>query len=298
MNSPFRQWSDVRAFLAVMREGSTLAASRTLGMAQPTVARRIDALEHHLGLTLFHRDTRGFKPTVEAIQLQPLAEAIETAAAAFGDTAKTLAHPRPIRITAFAANLEGRATEIFAAFSDQHPEIVFEFEKRIRVYDLLAGEADIALRLAWTPPEPDLISRHISEAAFTMYASPEYAAAHGLPATPEDMANHKVLSFQRADVMPTIYNWLRRYVADANIIRRFSESALMDAAILSGQGIGLVNCRLAEPDVKAGRLIKCFEAPQELTVPHLLLISPDAWQRPEVKTFVAFFAPRYAKIYR
>ncbi|MBT8425437.1 MAG: LysR family transcriptional regulator, partial [Silicimonas sp.] len=52
MKSEFRNWSDIRVFLAVIREGSTLAASRKLGVAQPTVARRIDALEHETGLIL------------------------------------------------------------------------------------------------------------------------------------------------------------------------------------------------------------------------------------------------------
>ena len=56
MKSDFRDWSDVRVFLAVVRAGSTLAASKSLGMAQPTVARRIEALEHALGLVLFERD--------------------------------------------------------------------------------------------------------------------------------------------------------------------------------------------------------------------------------------------------
>ena len=56
MKSEFRDWSDVRVFLAVVRAGSTLAASNSLGMAQPTVARRIEALEHALGLVLFERD--------------------------------------------------------------------------------------------------------------------------------------------------------------------------------------------------------------------------------------------------
>ena len=42
MKGVFQNLSDVRVFLAVLRAGSTLAASKTLGMAQPTVARRIE----------------------------------------------------------------------------------------------------------------------------------------------------------------------------------------------------------------------------------------------------------------
>ena len=73
MKSEFRNWSDIRVFLAVVREGSTLAASHKLGMAQLTVARRIEALEHATGLTLFERDNRGFKPTKNGRELVKLA---------------------------------------------------------------------------------------------------------------------------------------------------------------------------------------------------------------------------------
>ena len=79
MKSAFQNWADVRVFLAVMRTGSTLAASKVLDMSQPTVARRIDALEHSFRLTLFERDTRGFRATQDAQRLLPHAEAVERA---------------------------------------------------------------------------------------------------------------------------------------------------------------------------------------------------------------------------
>ena len=90
MKSCFRNWSDIRVFLAVLKAGSTLAASRELGMAQPTVARRIDALEHALGVTLFERDTRGFHPTLAADQLVAFAETIDTSVTAFTNKARNL----------------------------------------------------------------------------------------------------------------------------------------------------------------------------------------------------------------
>ena len=63
MQSKFREWGDFRVFLAVMREGSTLAASRGLGINQTTVSRRIDVLENALGVTFFEKSTRGACPT-------------------------------------------------------------------------------------------------------------------------------------------------------------------------------------------------------------------------------------------
>ena len=42
-------WNDLRYFLAVAREGSTLAAARSLRTSQTTVARRVAALERAIG---------------------------------------------------------------------------------------------------------------------------------------------------------------------------------------------------------------------------------------------------------
>lgn len=295
MKSQFANWSDVRVFLAVLREGSTLAASRKLGMAQPTVARRIDALEHALGLTLFDRDTRGFRPTPAAQELTQAAEAIERASCTFSERATDLARPRPIRVTAFSANFSSRASAIFSDYSQRHPEVDFEFLPSTSRLDLLAGEADIALRLTRQPPEPELIQRKISTARFALFASRSYGDENGLPSSETDLAGHRFISFRRNDVPAYFDTYLRARVSPEQIIMTCSEIDLMTAAIRSGRGIGIMNVRLAEHEAD---FVQCFEPPPELDAEHLLLVSPDAWRRPEVKDFVKFFAPRYAALYK
>ena len=47
-------WDDQRTFLAVLEEGSLSAAARRLGVTQPTVRARIEALERSLGTRAVH----------------------------------------------------------------------------------------------------------------------------------------------------------------------------------------------------------------------------------------------------
>ena len=54
------EWSDVRIFLAIAREGSLGAAARAVGQTQPTMGRRLRALEASVGQTLFQRTADGF----------------------------------------------------------------------------------------------------------------------------------------------------------------------------------------------------------------------------------------------
>jgi DNA-binding transcriptional LysR family regulator len=298
MPGGLRSWADVRVFRAVMREGSTLAASRRLDMAQPTVARRIDALEHETGLVLFARDPRGFHPTEAARALLPFAEALERAAMALDAKAAELSRPRPIRVTASSSNFSPRITEIFTAFSAEHPEVNFEFLTSVRTLDLVAGEADVALRVTRRDPDPRLICRKISVARFTLYGSPAYAAKHRLPDRPEALGGHVFVDYWREDVTFTTRDWLLQHARPEQIVTTVGETQLVDAAIRSGRALGISNLRRLADEEAAGRVIRCFDPPETWRAEHLLLVSPEAWRRPEVKAFVRFFAPRYARIFR
>ena len=92
-----------------------------------------------------------------------------------------------------------------------------------------------------------------------------------------------------------LHEWLIAHVAPDQIIASYSELDLMHAAIRSGQGLGISNVKLAETDEA---MLPCFDQIDDLTVPHVMLISPDAYRRSEVKAFTKYFAPRYARIFK
>jgi len=293
-----KNWSDVRVFLAVLRNGSTLAASRKLGMSQPTVARRIEVLEHETGLTLFQRDNRGFQPTEAGLALRPLAEKLEASALELAEKAKELSRPRPIRITAYPANFSPRMTQILSEYSALHPETRFEMIPSVMLLDIAAGEADIALRIVMSDPDPTLIRRKISTARFTLFGAPSYAEKRGLPDSPDNLRGHSFLTYQRDGLFSRHHDWLVRRLLPEQIIMSFAEAELLAVAIRAGRGLGIMNLKMAEPDEAAGRLIRCFEPPPDLSAEHLMLISPNAYRRADVKEFVKFFAPRYAAIFK
>jgi DNA-binding transcriptional LysR family regulator len=69
-------WDDVRYFVAAANGGSTLAASRVLGVSQTTVARRIDHMEQRLALRLFERHSGGYRLTVAGSKMLEDADAV------------------------------------------------------------------------------------------------------------------------------------------------------------------------------------------------------------------------------
>lgn len=280
MQSRFRDWGDVRVFLAVMREGSTLAASRQLGINQTTVARRIDVLEHALNVALFDRTTRGAVPTERATALLPLAEALETAALAFEAEAESSRVSEPIRITAFENEKFGNIGGVVAEFVEKHPGVSFEFVFSERSLDLMNGEADVALRMIPVISDDRLIARKVGQSQWTYYASRAYAAKHTLP--PEfcdDMGDHRV------HLLSHIQSKRR------NIVRCATTNDIL-MALQTGQGIGPFPVTFGDA---VPNLVRCFDPPPGSDLPVWLIASPSAYKRPEVRQFTAFAAPRIAR---
>src|SRR5215510_4311859 len=76
------EWSDLRIFLAIAREGTLGAAARKIGQTQPTMGRRLRTLEVALRQTLFQRTADGFVLTDEGTAVLRHAERIEAEAVA------------------------------------------------------------------------------------------------------------------------------------------------------------------------------------------------------------------------
>ena len=291
MKSEGFNWSDIRVFLAVFRAGSTLKASKLLGLAQPTVARRIEALEHASGLTLFLRDTRGVKPTAHALALLPTAEAVEAAIGDFakGTTIQSSRSAQAIRITAVPEVFSPNFSAIIADFKDRYPEIRFDFIATPNTLDIGKGEADVAIRYSNKIDDPNLICRKMSYAEITLYAHETYIAKNGLPKSEDDLANHDIVSFPTALVQ--FEEWLRARIPPERFIMECDTYNGLQAAIFGGFGIGPLGCGIG--DTTPG-LKRCIPPPDGLGATTWLLTSPEAHKRPEVQLFTKFFAPRYA----
>jgi DNA-binding transcriptional LysR family regulator len=76
-------WNDLRYFLAVARQGSTLSAPKVLGVSQPTVQRRLAALEDRVDRKLVETHPTGYRLTELGKALFPHAQDVEQSIAAF-----------------------------------------------------------------------------------------------------------------------------------------------------------------------------------------------------------------------
>jgi len=246
---------------------------------------------------LFERDTRGFRATQDAQRLLPHAEAVERAMVGLVDEVDNSlrANAHPIRITAPRANFSANFSRLISEYKDLHPDSHFEFIATNNVVDLGAGAADIAIRIAKKIDDDRLICRKLNEVTASLYASPEYVKRHGLPTGPAEFPGHIFVVYDRYGSALGVNEWLIDQIDRSQIESRCSDSEAMIAAIKVGIGIGIVVTSMASDHPE---LVRCFPPPPGRSSFSWLLINPDAYRRPEVKTFVAFFAPRYQAIFK
>ncbi len=170
-------WEDAQTFLAVAEQRSFSAASALLGLGQPTISRRIAALEGRLGCQLFTRGKRGTELTDAGARLLPAAEQMARWAGEFGRLAQG-AEESPTGIVRIAAP-PGLAVEVLAPLAalarERLPEIRIEVLASVDYIDLSRGGADLAIRTRETR-EPELATIHSAEYEIGVFASTEYKA--------------------------------------------------------------------------------------------------------------------------
>ncbi|MEM7004999.1 MAG: LysR family transcriptional regulator [Pseudomonadota bacterium] len=281
------EWSDIRILLAVARSGSTLGAARTLGINQTTVSRRVQSLEHALGLALFDRDTRGYAPTSNGKALLELAEEMERSADQIGKRAVALKRGDsgcirlsiPTDIYGFWLN------PVITAYKQKHSDVTFQIDDTQRRANLSGGEADIAIRGADEIDDESLIARKLGDAVWGVYCSKAYLSVHGLPRSADELAGHPVAFY--GETMVANVALLRRFLDlldPSAITQTFNSTAALSQAVDSGEAIGLlprVNGR-SRPE-----LIECFSLP-DFRSPVWLVTSRDGYQVPLIRDFMKF----------
>lgn len=242
-------WDLYRSFLAVLEERSLSGAARRLGLTQPTLARHLDALEQAIGAQLFLRSQRGLAPTDTALELAPYARALAANAAALLRTASGAAGEvrGAVRISASEVVGAEHLPPVLAALRARHPRLVVELVLSNQVENVLAREADIAVRMV-APAQEALLARHLPPLRVGLHAHRRYIARKGMPAGLETLTGHDLIGYDRAT--PAIRTVLARFPMlerAGHALRTDSDLAQL-AAIRAGFGIGICQMAIARRD--------------------------------------------------
>jgi DNA-binding transcriptional LysR family regulator len=287
-------WSDLRYFLAVAREGSTLAAARALRTSQTTVARRVAALEAQMKQPLFDRRQAGYALTPAGEALLPHAEQVEQAARRFGEAAA--AHARElsgtVRITSEDIYMNGLVAPLLRELHELQPDIVIEVDAGQEMRDLGAGEADIALRSSSKSQPTRLVGRQLGKDDWTLYCSREYASRRGLPTSAEDLKHHAIVGGGGGNLWRHYQAWLRQLGLEEQVAMHHANSTGLLSAVRSGFGIAVLPCIVADADAD---LIRCIEPRPDHGRIMWLLTHERVRREPRVRAVMDFLGDRLTK---
>ncbi|MEL0027078.1 MAG: substrate binding domain-containing protein, partial [Perlucidibaca sp.] len=149
---------------------------------------------------------------------------------------------------------------VVAEFMQQHPAVSLEAELSSRLVDLVEEGVDLGLRIGEFN-DANLIGRRLGQLCGRFYASPEYIAQHGMPASPEALAGHDFVLFRQArENQFTVCHAGAdggRLQSQVSVKGRLTtnNSHLMMDAVCAGLGVGLLPGFLTDQAVSAGRLV-------------------------------------------
>ncbi|MGQ0278470.1 MULTISPECIES: LysR family transcriptional regulator [Sphingopyxis] len=235
-------WSDLRVFLAIARAGSLGGAGRRLGQSQPTMGRRLRALEEAVGTKLFQRSSSGFSLTDEGAIMLRHAEVMEAEALSLARelTGSDGSLEGVLRLT--CSDWFGRImlTPVMAEFQRLNPAVVLELLTDARVYSLARREADLVIRIAGFD-EPEVIARRLVTVDYGLYAKP----GTWLPAADDGAGCPLIVMDTGFGDMPDVA-WLGRTFPKAHIAARSNSRDVQAQLCAQGVGLAVLPVPLAE----------------------------------------------------
>lgn len=248
----------LRLFVRVAEAGSFSRAAAELGLAQPTASRRIAELEESLGATLLRRTTRSLSLTEAGASFLERCRAILEAYDEATAEARGLEHELVGLLRIQASITFGRMilAPALGDFLAKHPHVRVELTLENAFVDLAAEGVDIAFRVG-ALADSALVSRRIGRAPRRIFASPEFVARWGAPATPERLAELPMIVFPRtgpAKLVLETADGRRADVLVGAVLRSNAPEAVLEV-VKKGLGAGVAPCMLVRPEVKAGGLV-------------------------------------------
>lgn len=257
----------MKTFVTVVECGGLTPAARKLDVSLSVVSRIVTELETHLDVRLLTRTTRVVRPTA-------------TGAAYYENCRRILAEIDDAELAATGSHTAPRGQLAITApvlFGRRHVmPIVVEYLRRFpevdanclfidRNVNLIDEGIDVGVRIG-PLPSSSLQAIPVGHVRRVVCAAPEYLAQHGVPQSPDDLANHTVIQTTGISTLPEWRFMQHGELQPTRLTPRLAtttnDSAI--AAAVSGFGLaGVLSYQIAD-ELRDGRLrivLEDFERP-------------------------------------
>ncbi len=284
----------MRLFTRIVERRSFTQAAADLALPRSTATEAVQQLEARLGVRLLQRTTRSVAPTLDGEAyyrrcLKLLDELDET------ENAFRRASPRgELRVDVQGALARRFLLPGLPAFLATYPELRLRMTEGDRLVDLVAEGVDCVLRLG-APADSHMAARRVALLAEVTCAAPAYIDRHGAPASPADLARHRMVGFARPDggwhpLEVTEGDAVRQVQVPADVVVSSAESSL--AMGLLGLGLIQVPRYRADEHLASGALVEVLTAHPPTPTPVHLLWPRDRQLSARTRVFIDWAAER------
>ncbi|MFN1512399.1 LysR family transcriptional regulator [Vibrio owensii] len=258
-------YNQLMMFHTIAQEGSITAAARKLEIAPPSVSQALKMLEEQLGLPLFTRTTRRIELT-EAGQLlyeRTLASMSELNLAVESVSDLSRVPSGKVRITVPRFVYQSLLKPIYIEFCQRYPSIQLEISVSDKAIDIIRNGFDMGIRFG-DRVEEGMIARQLTlPVKEALFASPGYIEQYGLPKTPDDLKQHKLIQYRfisSNQVAPlNLNNQGETITVNMPTALIVNDTDVMIDAAHNGLGIGRIVTPMVEEGFKKGEIVPVLE---------------------------------------
>lgn len=252
---------DLEVFVRAADTGSLSAAARQLDLSPAVASAGLKRLEAELGTVLLLRSTRSLRLSVAGERFLPAARlAVSSLQGGLEEIATGRQVIRDHLQISLPSDL-GRNQMLawLDEFQARYPEVTVRIHLSDRLADIYRQPVDLAIRYGSLADSALVAVPLLTDNRRCLFASPDYLARHGAPASPAELAGHNCLCFQIGDEVHQRWRFTRgseaigvtvsgdRVADDADAVHRWA---------VAGRGIAYKSLLDMAPDLAAGRLVR------------------------------------------
>jgi len=249
----------METFVRIVDAGSLSAAAAQLGTTQPTVSRRLQALERSLGVRLLRRSTHSMTLTEDGQRcLERARELLANWHAFEADLRGAGDEPEgTLRVIAPHAFGQQQLVAPLAEYLARYPRVNVEWLLHDRRPDFIAEGIDCAIQVGQVDDQA-AVAIKLAEVPRIVVAAPSLVAHLAPVQTPEDLARLPWLAlrpYYRTELALTAVDDGRE--ARVAIVPRLSTDSLyaLRTAAVTGVGAAIASAWLVADDIAHGRLV-------------------------------------------
>lgn len=280
----------MQTFVRIVEAGSLSAAASQLGAAQPTISRRLQALEKMFGVRLVHRSTHAMTLTEDGRRCFERSRELLAAWESF-EAGMRMAATEPeglLRVVVPHAFGQQQLVEPLVRYLKRYPAVQVEWLLRDETQSMVSEGIDCAIQVGEVT-DPLVVVSKLSEVRRIMVAAPQLLKGRKIPVDPADAATLPWLAlktYYRNEV--SLQHLTSEQTRQLSIRPRMSTDSLyaLRCAAVDGLGVAIVSAWLVADDIEQGRLLHLAPQWQATPLPIYLAYRHASFYPAKLKKFI------------